>query len=157
MAGDGTLDDQGLLARLGGVARAADGPPELAYDLGRGALAWRNVDSELAQLVADSALETSTVRSAGSDTRLLSFETGDMTIEVQVSVRQGQRSLLGQVIPEPAAEGGVARVETSAGPASSAPLDQVGRFEIDDVPGELLRIRIEAPGGAAVTTAWVGL
>src|ERR1700728_1504739 len=117
MNGDRSLDEAGLLARLGAVALAADGPPDLVYELGRAAFAWRRVEAELAELVADSALEASMVRSSASSTRVLSFEVGEVTVEVQVSIRRGRRSLLGQVAGRPAASGGVVWAETDTGPA----------------------------------------
>lgn len=157
MTTDGALDDQSLLTRLSAIAQQVDGPPPLAFELGRAALSWRPVDSELAQLVADSALESAVVRSMEPATRLLSFEFDDMTIEIQVSVRRDRWSLLGQVLPEPPAPDGVVRVETNAGAEASAPLDPLGEFEIDDVPGNLIRLRIEVPGTTAVTTEWVSL
>jgi hypothetical protein len=157
MTGDEAVDDQGLLTRLGAIAQTVDGPPDLAYELGRAAFAWRNIDSELAQLVADSARESALVRSATSDIRLLSFATEALTIEVEVSVRQGQRSLLGQLLPEPPAPDWQVTVETDAGPPASATIDQLGRFEISDVAGDRLRLRIEAPGATPVTTVWVSL
>jgi hypothetical protein len=157
MTGDEARDDQDLLARLGAIAQTADGPPDLTYELGRAAFAWRTVESELAQLVADSDLQSALVRSTASDTRLLSYATEDTTIEIELSVRGGRRSLLGQVLPERPAPGWVVRAETDTGPATPAPLDPVGRFEIHDVVGDRLRLRIEAPGATAVTTVWVNL
>jgi hypothetical protein len=150
-------DDQDLLARLGAVAAAVDGPPDLAYELGRAALAWRDPDAEMAQLVADSETLSAGVRGGPQDNRMLSFEADDLTIEVQVSVSRGQRSLIGQVLPEPSEGGGVVHAQTPTGSAPPAHLDTVGRFQVDAVPGDLLRLRIERPGGEPVTTVWVNL
>jgi hypothetical protein len=157
MNGDRSLDEVGLLAQLGAIASAADGPPDLVYELGRAAFAWRRVDAELAELVADSALESSMVRSAAPQTRVLSFEAGDVTIEIQVTVRRGRRSLLGQVVGRPASSGGVVWAETDNGTAPSVPVDPVGRFAMDEVPEGRLRFRIEAPEATAVTTVWVDI
>jgi hypothetical protein len=162
MSGDGQnfedehVDDAALLARLSDIARAADAPPGLAFDLGRAALAWRNADSELAQLLADSALEASSVRSSASDTRLLTFEVGITTIEVQLSVRDNRRSVLGQVHGD-AAAGGVVVVETDAGRFGPGRLGALGRFALDDIEGHRLRIRLESPDITAVTTVWISI
>jgi hypothetical protein len=158
MSDDQTLDpNQSLLARLGTVALALDRPPDLVYEMGRAAFAWRNVDSELALLLADSQLESSIVRGREPDDRLLSFATGAMTIEVQVSVLRGTRRLLGQVSSEPPVSGGVLRLDTPTGAAPTAPLDSIGRFELTGVPNGPVRFRIEAPGLRSATTVWVDL
>jgi hypothetical protein len=157
MSEDVSPEDAALLARLGAIALTVDAPPAAAFDAGRAAFAWRTVDAELAELVADSALETATVRSAATDTRLLSFETGRWTIEVQLSIGDGRRAVLGQVIPEPATAGATARIETDTADALEAHIDAMGRFDLDDVAGTRLRIRVEVPGSPPVTTVWVGL
>ena len=147
--------NQSLLVRLGDVALAVDGPPDLVYDMGRAAFAWRNVDSELALLMADSRLESAMVRGREPDDRLLSFATGALSVEVQVSVRRGARVVLGQVSPP--LSGGVLNLDTISGVTPSAPLDSIGRFELAGVPGGPVRFRIEAPGVVSATTVWVEL
>jgi hypothetical protein len=158
MSDGATLDgNQSLLTRLGAVARAIDGPPDLVYEMGRAAFAWRNVDSELALLMADSRLESSMVRGRGPDDRLLSFATGAMTIEVQVSVRRGTRRLLGQVSAGAPVPGGVLHLDTTTGAAPAVPVDALGRFEVTGVPSGPVRLRVEAPGLRSATTVWVDL
>jgi hypothetical protein len=148
--------NQSLLVWLGDVALAVDGPPDLVYEMGRGAFAWRTVDSELALLTADSQLESSMVR-GGRDDRLLSFAAGALTIEVQVSVRRGRRVVLGQVSAQPPVSAGTLSLDTMSGGAPPAQLDSIGRFELAGVPSGPVRFRFEAPGVGSATTVWVEL
>ena len=65
---DQTVDpaDAELLRRLGAIAESVDPAPELVRELGRAALSFRRPDSELADLVADSAEQPLTVRSGAA-------------------------------------------------------------------------------------------
>jgi len=152
-----TAADQALLIRLGEVGRVVDPVPDHVLELGRAALALRDLDSDLAELVADSAVELAGVRSGGSETRLLTFAAGDLAIEVQVSPGSGRLSILGQVIPVPPTAGGVIRLEMRNGARAAANLDTLGEFRFGTVPDGLVRLRVELPGATAVTTTWVSL
>lgn len=149
--------DEALLVHLGEVGRAVDPVPAHVLELGRAALALRDLDSELAELVADSAVEMVGVRSASAETRLLSFEAGDLAIEVQVSSVGGRPTLLGQVVPVPATAGGVIRLESQNAATATSDLDSLGDFRFDTVPDGLVRLRVELPGATAVTTTWIDL
>lgn len=149
-------EDEAMLVRLGRIAEAVDPPPPLVYELGHAAFALRRLDAELAQLVADSAFETAGVR-GGGDARLLSFEGGDLALEVQVTPSGEHGEVLGQVVPPPRSTGGVVRLEMREGVSLSAQLDEVGGFRFDDVPLGLVRFHVELPDVAAVTTTWVSL
>lgn len=153
-----TAADQALLIRLGEVAGAVDPVPDHVLELGRAALALRDLDSELAELVADSAVELAGVRSGSTETRLLSFEAGDLAVDVQVSTAGGGRmSILGQVVPVPAPAGGVIRLESQSGAMATSDLDSLGDFRFGIVPDGLIRLRVELPGATAVTTTWIDL
>ena len=143
-------DDEALLLRLGAVAREIDHVPDLVLDAGRAAFGLRRLDAELAELVADSLLDTAGVR-GGSD-RLLSFEVGDTALELQVSPRGEGAHVLGQVVGAPL-DGARLVAETATGEREVA-LDATGTFRADLDAGRF-RFHPTTPGRAPVTTAWV--
>lgn len=148
--------DELLLTRLGTVASAADPPPPLLRELGLAAWDLRRVDAELAELVGDSELDTAGVRGERPTSRLLSFDARGTAVEVEVSVSGGDRRLLGQVYPPPAANGRV-RLELTRGDAGGAALDEAGCFCLEDAPQGLVRLHVEVAGVTTVSTQWVSL
>ena len=143
-------DDTALLLRLGAIAAEIDPVPDLVLEAGRAAFLVRRLDAELAELVADSATDRAGVR--GGDDRLLSFEAGEVSLELQVSARAGVLHVLGQVVGVPV-DGAVLLLETADG-QQQVPLDPTGTFRADLPPGRF-RLHLTAPGRAPVTTAWV--
>lgn len=150
-------EDEALLSKLGELARQADPVPDLVYELGHAAFALRRLDAELAELVADTALDPlAGVRSSDVATRLLTFEAGELVVEVEVSGAGADRVVLGQVVPAPPGRGTV-RLEHRDGSSAGASLDGLGGFRFDAVPAGLVRLHVEAHGVAPVTTSWVRL
>ena len=78
--------DDELERRLRALATEADPPPALVVDAAKAAFALRDLDAELAVLVADSAVDDPAVltRAVVSDVRMLSFECGDVAVELDV-------------------------------------------------------------------------
>lgn len=149
---DYEYENRDLLARLSRISDQLDPVPGLSYELGRAAFGFRRIDAELVELVGDSAVDPkplAAVRSSGADVRLLSFESADLEVDLQVVPRAGRRSLLGQVV------GAVThvRVETPEGDISAA-VDQHGRFQVDDAPAGRIRLHVRATP-AAFVTSWV--
>lgn len=153
--------DARLLARLGALAEAADPPPASLYAFGYAALSLRSSDLDLAlaRLVEDSTLELAGVRGAQEEVRLLSFEGGDLAVDVQLDQRAGRRSLLGQVIPAPPSGSGVVHLETADGTRIRAEVDHLGGFRIPDPPMGSARLVVQDGAGTstAVATDWVEL
>jgi hypothetical protein len=122
--------DDELFDRLAATLRDADEPPEHVVELARASFGLRRLDAELAELVADSAMEATPagVRHDGRATRMLTFEAGDAEIEVQVSAAgAGDWQIVGQVVPPAPAAVGI----QPANPALSAAetqADELGRF-----------------------------
>lgn len=147
--------DEALLTHLGAIAKDVDPPPPMVYELGRSAFEMRLLDAELALLVDDTAHSVAGVRSTATQARLLYFEASGITIEVQLSMAGQALSLVGQVVPAPAAPGGRVRVQTPAGTLATTALDDAGGFRVDNVPVSLLRLVVHPVGGTAVTTTWI--
>jgi hypothetical protein len=142
--------DTELLALLGEVLHAADPVPESVLAAARGAVAWRTIDQDLADLVFDSSAELTGVRDLNA-ARQLTFRSDDVEIELMV-VDSTQRRLVGQIVPAMATtvrlEGTETQVEQIA--------DRFGRFSFDGVQTGPVRITVPgALGGRAITTDWM--
>jgi hypothetical protein len=148
------MNIEDLEARMRAVTGEADPPPELVLEAGRAAFAMRTIDTELAELVADSAYDDAglVTRAVVSDVRMLSFECGDVSVELDVETDPWSRSLRVQGIAV-GAVGDVVVVRT--GSRTPVPLDADGRFDAGDVEPGPLRLELATADGRRVTTSWV--
>jgi hypothetical protein len=144
--------DEALLVRLGAVLDELDPTPPEVVTEARALFGLRRLDEELAELVRDSAEDRGgllAVRGEG-DVRLISFETGPVTVELQVTERGAVRDLVAQVTGT-ALVG--AEIETSAG-RRDVPIED-SLFTVEDVPAGLLRLRLHTAAGRQLVTSWV--
>jgi hypothetical protein len=144
-----------LLAELGRVISRVDPVPPELLAIAEASLVVHTIDADLAALTYDSAVDAgggALVRGAPV-TRMLTFETPELTIELEAIAVGPRRRLVGQLVPPQAADievrhrGGVA--ETGA--------DEIGRFIVAGVePGPVsLRCRTLGAGvPAVVDTDW---
>jgi hypothetical protein len=141
--------DDALWAELRDLADACDSVPADDLDTARAALAWRSFDAEVAELVAESVGgEPAVVRGARKPT-LLTFEAGDLALEVGLFDHGRDHRLLGQLIP-PAS--GVVEVRHRGGTDSVA-ADDVGRFTARHVSRGPVSLRCSS-GTKVVETDW---
>jgi len=116
-------------------------PPELRR-LAVDAYALYDLDARLAELTFDSLVDAIPVRGATDVPRMLTFRTGELSVDVEVTAH----GLIGQLLPPQPA-----RIEVLGGPHPAAPdtltADTMGRFA-----GELPRT-----GPAAVLIAATGI
>jgi hypothetical protein len=147
-------DHDTLLARLGQIADQLDPVPELTYRLAYASFQLRSLDSEIAELVEDSALRTDQLAGVrGDDARLLYYQASELGIELEVTSHGGRHAVLGQVV------GGAdweVRAETAAWTRPVA-VDELGRFRLADLPAGPFRVRVQSPHRPTVTTNWVTL
>jgi hypothetical protein len=149
---DMDADEVALLARLRGLFDAVDPAPAAAVPAAQALFGLRRLDEELAELVRDSAEEQGrmlSVRGQG-DVRLISFETGPVAVELQVTEHDQVRDLVVQIAGTSLT---AAEVETPAG-RRPAPV-QDGLFTLDGVPAGLLRLRLLTETGSELVTSWV--
>lgn len=148
------MNIEDLEARMRSVTGEADPPPELVLEAGRAAFAMRAIDAELAELVADSAYDDAELvtRAVVSDVRMLSFECGDVSVELDVETDPWSRSLRVHGIAV-GAVGDVVVVRTAS--RTPVPLDADGRFDAGDVEPGPLRLELATADGRRVTTSWV--
>jgi hypothetical protein len=147
-----------LLERLRKLAQQLDPVPQSVLSAARASLTWRTIDAELAELVYDSALDEArlvTVRGADGP-RLLTFESPEITVDVEVSTVSGRLTLVGHVIPP-----GPTTIEVHhRDGALSVESDDRGRFLVEGVSTGPVRLLCRVVGGtesALVETDWITL
>lgn len=147
-------DDDALLDRLRSVVDEVDPVPREVTEAAFAALATRRLDDELAELVADSEVGSAwLVRNRTDNVRLLSFESAAVSVELQLTASRSGVALRGLV----SGAAGEVTVETPGGGVRTAALDGGGWFTVHDVAPGLLRLRLQAAGGAQVVTSWVSI
>lgn len=153
--------DKELVAHLRSVLGRVDPVPSEVSDFARAALGWRRLDADLAELLADSALETESTtltRSGSGGGRWLTFRAADLAIDVEVVTDGAVSILLGQLAPPPVE----ATVEVQAADgtvAASGEADSLGRFRLALEVGGRVRLRVlrRDPPRAPVETSWLSL
>ncbi len=142
--------DGALLRLLGDGLRTADPVPDHVLAAARGAVAWRTIDQDLADLVFDSTSELTGVRDPNAP-RQLTFRSHGVEIEVML-VDSSERRLVGQLVPPRATtvtlQGTDAEVEQET--------DRLGRFTFDRVQSGPVRLTVAAGAGErVVATDWM--
>lgn len=143
-------EDDALMASLRDLAAQLDPVPADVVAAAGAALATRRLDEELAALVADSALTGAQVRATESDVRLLVFETGEISVELQVELRGDRMAVRGLVTGAT----GDAVIEV-AGERHTAPVED-GWFAATGLPRGATRVRVSSTRGPVIT-GWVNL
>jgi len=152
--------DAELLAELRALIDRVDPVPPEVTEFAQAALGWRRLDADLAELLADSALETEATaltRSEGGP-RWLTFRAADLAVDVEVQADGNGFVLLGQLSPPPV----TATVELQGGDGAvlaAAAADSLGRFRLTVDGGGRIRLRIlrTDPEAAALETSWLTL
>lgn len=120
--------DDALLAELAGVLRPYTVPPPEVVEAARQSFTWRTIDAELAALTHDSLLDDEPVLArAAAQPRILTFEAGELTIEVEVDETPGGRRLLGQLVPAGPAE---LELRCAGADTVTSAADEYGRFTL---------------------------
>lgn len=146
--------DDELERRLRALATEADPPPPLVVESAKAVFALRDLDAELAELVADSAVDDPAVltRAVVSDVRMLSFECGVIVVELDVEADPLSRRVRLSGLAVGAV--GVVTLVRSDG-RSTVDLADGGRFVADDVEPGPLRLELTTSDGRRVTTSWI--
>jgi len=125
---------------------------DAVVDAAKAAFAWRTVDEELAALTYDSLLDESASVRSGSGTaelRSLAFESGSVTVELDVSPTR----IVGQLVP---GRQGVIVLQSPSGEVGRVSSDDAGYFAIAAPTEPLVRVRCTTDLGSVVTD-WVRL
>lgn len=129
------------------AAAILDPVPAELRQLAIEAYALHDLDTRIAELTFDSLVDAVPVRGALDPPRMLTFTTGDLTVDVEVT----GEGLLGQVLPPR-----TARVEVLGGPRRTAqvPVDAMGRFMTEAPPTGPFALRLRT-GEDVVMTEWL--
>jgi hypothetical protein len=142
-----------MFATLRSVIDRADPVPAAVVDAARAAYTWRTIDAELAELTADSAMATASVRSSSAP-RLLTFEGAGVEVEVEVAQTGSTRHLSGQLVPI-----GPAQITVRwSGGTQQTTADDLGRFAVDRVPAGSVSLAIVRPDAdQPIVTSWISI
>ncbi len=148
------LDD--LLAALRRIGSAVDGPPDSVLEAARAAFLTRDIDAEVAVLVADSRFPDGDplhepVRAHAQGRWMLMFESGTVQVDMEVIEDHGRLRLIGQIS---GAAGEGVHLE-SVGERRPIEVDGLGRFMVDDLTPGRVRLHCRSSDGTRVVTAWV--
>lgn len=145
--------DDDIMGRLAQARQAVGGVPADFIAAGKAAFAWRDIDSELAELVYDSAFEeelsAAPVRAERAHLRAMTFTSANLTIEIEIT----GEALLGQVVPM---QDGEVDVITPEGKAQTGPIDDIGGFVIRPLPAGSFRLNCRTAGGS-ISTSWLNI
>jgi hypothetical protein len=130
------MSEEDVAAALREVLQTVDRVPEAALEAANTAIGWRDLDADLALLTAEYGPQLTHLR--GGQARLLTFDSGQTTIELEVSSDRGQARLLGQLDPPREAD---VTAET-AGESHTIRTDHQGRFSLTELPGGWMRLVI---------------
>lgn len=145
-------DDEQLLAALGEALRAAEAVPSGVIARGEAAFDWLTIDSELATLIYDSAIEPLSteeperVRAEAAPLRALRFQAQSAAIVLEVT----DDALVGQILPPGAAD---IALLTDAGTGREAIADDLGYFAFRPVPRGSFRLRCRGRTGLELMTS----
>jgi hypothetical protein len=152
------LHDDAMLAALRRIARAVDGVPDAVADAAHAAFLSRDLDAEIAALIADSrAADETAYEPARADENsaqgqwLLSFAGGGVQIDLEIDDERGRVRLLGMLSGAPVADCEV-QAERRSFPAD---VDDLGRFIVADLAHGPIRLLCRLIDGRRVTTTWV--
>ncbi len=146
-------EDHAVLAAICAAADEIDPVPLDVVAAARATLAWLDVDVELAELVADTALTAAGVRSATAS-RLLVFTAGSYEIDIEVIGTADTRRFVGQITPPGPGQLEVRHADIDE-PILAA-IDELGRFIVEGVRAGLISLHCTLEAGAArATTSWV--
>ncbi|MGY1578959.1 hypothetical protein [Streptomyces sp. MN13] len=142
--GSGVLEEE-----LRQAAAVLDPVPAELRRVAVDAYSLHDLDARLAELTFDSLVDAVPVRGATDVPRMLTFRTGELSVDVEVTAH----GLIGQVLPPQPA-----RIEVLGGPHPAAPdtltADTMGRFTSDVPPAGPFALRLRT-GGEVVVTEWL--
>ena len=149
---DSHHSDEAILHALGLSLSQGEPLPPRALEFATGAFAWRDVEGDLAELLHDSVLEEAVVLRDETCLRLLVFQAGDITLDIE----QTPKKLNGSLSP-PATY----RVALHDGTQPAVPTvltDEAGMFELTGgVRGPVRFVVSDPDGQVAIVSPWVTL
>jgi hypothetical protein len=147
--------EERLFEELTALVRRADRVPAEVLAAARGSYTWRTIEAELAELTYDSLLDDDALANvrSGAQPRQVTFETEELTIELEIGFATGGRRIVGQLVPTQVAE---IEIRHPAG-EQSVEADELGRFtaEVLTVGPVSFSCRLKTNGEKTITTDWI--
>lgn len=146
-------DEDRLLMALDRALHPAADVPDRFLQAANACYAWRLIDAEFATLAYDSVTDhadATGMRAEAAPLRALTFETNDLTFELEVM----PDGLAGQLIP---AQTGELAVQFADGQSFPVRVDSHGYFVIRPTPKLPFRLQCSLPGGRVVSTTLITL
>lgn len=143
------MTDEDLMAALRALGSQTDPVPADVVMASRSALAYRDLDTRLAELVDEPTLAAAGTRGDAEDS-WFTFEVDDVVIEVAVRTRAGTHHLVGQVDGAPVSGLTVRQTDTSSDPD----VDELGRFSAPIEAGPV-SVVVEVVDGPRIATSWI--
>ena len=141
-----------LIAQLRAGLDEIDPVPEDVSTFAKAALGWRQIDAELASLTFDSDVETPAAVRSTTTTRMLTFEAGEWSVDIEYD--PATRQLLGQVTPETRVTVAIHHDEET----SQATSDDRGRFEFEGIGVGPMSLGLhDSDGEVLAKTEWTVL
>ncbi len=159
MSGSLLDPDDLLLAELGSAIAAHDPLPRDVDVAAKAILGWRRLDADLAELLADSTVDSELLagtRGAG-EPRRLAFGGAAVELDLELHAAREVVTVMGQLAP--GAEAAIA-VHAPGGtePTLSVQADDLGRFRLELPAGITFRLAVSGHPAAAdrsIVTDWV--
>jgi hypothetical protein len=153
----GSEPSEELIEQLRRLAGEVDPVPNKVTLYAKAALGWRRIDAELAELLTDSALDSETLAPtrSGQKSRVISFRSTDLEINVEVRPTDTGLLLLGQLAPPSKATIEVQKDDGSEAAAVDA--DDLGRFRAELARNGRIRLRVIRDAHPNVETSWISL
>jgi hypothetical protein len=154
-----TMDDQEkLLDELRLLVNRVDPVPDEVTAFADAALGWRRVDAELAELLSDSALESESAAAAvrgGTRARSLTFQSGELEIDVEIRREDRAVTVLGQL--SPSAPASIQAQLDDATIVATTEADELGRFRFELSAGGRMRLHVVRAHEPPVETSWISI
>ncbi len=150
-------DDNELEQEFRRLAARLDPVPPEFVQAASDAFSWRDIDAELAQLVSDSLLDAGpgTLVRGTPGRRLVSFQTPELTIDVEVTSTGSGREVTGQITPPQRA---TVEIRHPAGVVTTG-ADEMGCFRWASLQPGPMSLRLSPARGPqpAIVTDWLSI
>ena len=136
---------------LNRLAARADTVPERLLAAARDAFGLRESGARVADLVRDSAVDIAAAAVRRPGLRMLSFESGGMAVECEITAHASRRDIFGQFV------GGAASVvdaQVAGQAAITVPVDADGCFGVRGLLPGPVRLRCHLADGTLLVTSW---
>ncbi len=155
-----------LMDELRALVAQNDPVPPLVVETAKASLGWRRLDTDLAELLTDSAMEEqpyALARGRGQvGVRSVSFGTGRVTIDVEIRGDEAERTVLGQITPSTGAAVQIQHLDGAGDPVETR-ADEFGRFRALVLGVGWIRFRVslrKSDSGISpdwIETSWIPL